>query len=281
MFIKASFCSLLVISGLGLYADDHFEAAQVCTMQGQSEAADRYAQMDFTRFVAGNATLFNDNNTDTTVKGFAYFDLEDDDLREELKEKTKDGYSVLLSFVLQQVVGKPRPLRIEYIGTVNDKDSDKSRAQQFQANQISRANNVLEQTSEPGLKVVDVTSLVKHTLKGRWLVLRFEQDGLRIEDGGNDLYQFNPNNSTVRLTFTKDKKKLKGVIDGYHEDGLGGLLPDMQTNILPDMQSDIVPDMSSDLVPDMHKDILPDMNTQNILPDMPQGSIIQDQNNQQ
>ncbi|MGE9294090.1 MAG: hypothetical protein ACQKBW_10795 [Puniceicoccales bacterium] len=285
MFLKASFYSLLV---LGLTASasatDYFEAAEVCSMQSQSNAADRFGAVDFSQFVAGSANVPYDygDTGNPTMKGFAYFDLEDDDLREELEEAVEDGEHVLLSFVLLQVVGKPRPLRVEYIGTFKDKDSDKSRSQQFQANTLHRANNVLEQTAEPGLKLVDVSSVIKSDLdKGRWLIVRFEQDGLRIEDGQDDLYQFNANNSTVRLTVTKDKKMLDKVVNHYQEDGVGGIIADMNTNILPDMSQKPLPKMNNNILPDMSNDPTSDMDTQNILPDMDTKSIIQDQDNQQ
>jgi hypothetical protein len=283
MFLKASFYSILALSALAAQADDYFEASQVCTMQSQNDAADRYQQVDFSQFVAGSAAIPYEFNSvgNPTMKGFAYFDLEQDGLREAIQNE--DGRHLVLSFILLQVQGKPRPLRVEYIGTFKDKDSDQSRAQQFQANEIARADSVLEQTAEPGLKMVDVTSLVKQDLTaGRWLVIRFEQDGLRIEDGVNDLYQFNANNSTVRLTLTKDKNILKAVTNHYQSDGVGGILPDMQANALPDMNTkNITPDLQPNALPDMNtKNILPDMQS-NILPDMQQGSIIDDQNNQQ
>ncbi len=281
MFLKTFFCSLLTLSCLAVHADNYFEAAQVCTMQGQTEAANRYQQMDFTRFVAGNIglNLTYENAGNATMKGFAYFDLDQDGLREALK--LKDGEHVLFSFMLQQVVGKPRELRVEFIGTIKDKDSDKSRAQQFQANPLRQANNVLQQGAEPGLKVIDATSIVEHDLSKRWLVIRFEQDGYRIEDGQNDLYQFNANNSSVRLTVTSNKKQIDAVENHYQADGLGGILPDMNTNILPDMSQKPEPSMDKSITPDMSSDLTPDMNQQNILPDMDTQNIIQDQNNQQ
>src|SRR5690606_23946590 len=108
--------------------------------------------------------------------------------------QAEDGRHALLSVVLLQVVGKPRPLRVEYIGTTNDKDSDQSRKQQFQVQPLGRVNTFLQRSSQPGLKAVDLTQLLNNIPSDRrWLILRIEQEGYRIEDGRNDIYQFNPN----------------------------------------------------------------------------------------
>ncbi|MEM8550301.1 MAG: hypothetical protein AAGF10_05875 [Verrucomicrobiota bacterium] len=256
-----------------------FQATQTYTMLGQYNAANRFYRVDFSQFTAGSASIrySYDNETSVTHKGFAYFDLEQGGLRQALKDS--GGKHVLLSFVLLQVVDKPRPLRVEFIGTTDDKDSDRSRAQQFQAQPIRRANNVLDRRAEAGTKVVDLTGVIEHTLDKRWLIIRFEMEGYRIEDNYDDIYQFGPNTSTVRLTITDDPKDLAQVTSHYDADGLGGILPDMHKNILPDMQKNILPDMSDNLTPDMSSDILPDMNKQDILPDMDKQSIINDQGN--
>lgn len=270
----------LVLTASGAYAAQYFEASQAYTMLGDQNAANRYGFIDFGKFNAGSAPRYDYNMTaDLTHKGFAYFDLERNGLREALQNE--DGNHVLLSFMLLQVMGKPRPMRVEYIGTTDDKDSNRSRKQQFQEQPKRRANNVLDRRAEAGLKVVDITGIIEHSLTGRWLILRFEQEGYRIEDGVPDLYQFNPNTSTVRLTLTKDKTDLSKALNHYDADGLGGILPDMHKDILPDMnKQNILPDMPENLTPGLKDDILPDMNKDNILPDMPQGSIIQDQDNQ-
>lgn len=259
-----------------------FQPAQALTMIGQQNAANRFYKVDFSGFNAGSAGHSFDSLSaqSQTHKGIVYFDLEKDGLRGALQ--AEDGRHALLSFVLLQVVGKPRPLRVEYIGTTNDKDTDQSRSQQFQAQPLGQVNNVLDRSSQPGLKAVDLTQLLQDIPSDRrWLIIRFEQEGYRIENSPDSIYQFNPNTSTVRLTLTSNPKDISQVTNHYDTDGLGGILPDMHKNILPDMQSNITPDMSNNLTPDLQKNIIPDMDdNSSIITDMPEGSIIQDQNNQ-
>ncbi len=290
MLMKRTLLSVTLIGLLAsaAVADDSsastsvFEPTQVLTMVGQKNAANRFDHIDFSSFEAGSglgsASSFTASSR--TEKGFIYFDLSQDGLREALQ--AKDGRHALLSVVLLQVTGKPRPLRVEYIGTTNDKDSSQSRKQQFQVQPLGRVNTFLQRSAEPGLKAVDLTQLLTDIPSdNRWLILRIEQEGYRIEDGQNDIYQFNPNTSSVRLTLTSNPKDISSVTNHYDADGLGGILPDMHKNILPDMQKNVIQDMPSDLTPGLKDDILPDMDKDNIIQDMPQGSIIQDQNNQQ
>ncbi len=291
-FIPA-LCLSLVVSSSSLFADGaaandkaapatYFAAAKVMTLQGTLEAADRFGQADFNSFNAGDGFVMTqeDNNftqgANVTLKGIAAFDLNADGMRAALTNPGEQH--LILSFALMQIEGKPRPLRVEYVGTFDDVAQTSAFSSVFQAAQIIQRNNVLRRGDSNGLKLVDLTPLTQQSLPKRWLVIRFEQEGLRIENSGqDDLYQLNPSADTVRLTLSDKDAHGKTVAQHYQSSGYYNLTKDMSSNLLGDMQSNLEPDESTNLTPDMSSDLTPDMSS-NLTPDLP-NNLIQDGNN--
>lgn len=252
------------------------------TLQGTLEAADRFGQADFNSFNAGDGFVMTqeDNNftqgANVTLKGIAAFDLNADGMRAALTNPGEQH--LILSFALMQIEGKPRPLRVEYVGTFDDVAQTSAFSSVFQAAQIIQRNNVLRRGDSNGLKLVDLTPLTQQSLPKRWLVIRFEQEGLRIENSGqDDLYQLNPSADTVRLTLSDKDAHGKTVAQHYQSSGYYNLTKDMSSNLLGDMQSNLEPDESTNLTPDMSSDLTPDMSS-NLTPDLP-NNLIQDGNN--
>ncbi|WOO41317.1 hypothetical protein [Rubellicoccus peritrichatus] len=295
--------SLVIVSLMlplaGAYAKDqsaagaasYATAAKVITLQGTVEAANRYDHIDFSRFDAGNALVVGavDGNfeqaANATLKGMAYFDLNRGGLREMI---TKHGdQRVILSFYLMQVRGEPRPLRVEFIGTLDDVSSKRNLKRQFEAHPITRFNNVLRNNAEAGLKLVDITSIAEKSLKNRWLIIRFEQEGLRIENTGQgDFYQMTPQASSVRITLSDKDAAGRQVASHYSTSGDYNLITDMPHNLLGDLPKDLITDQSSDLTSDMPKNLLQDMpkdlitdTPDDLTSDMPE-NLIQDGGNQ-
>lgn len=239
-------------------------AAKAITLQGTIEAANRYDHIDFNRFDAGNALVVGavDGNfeqaANATLKGMAYFDLNRGGLREMI---TNPGQQhLILSFHLMQVRGDPRPLRVEFMGTLDDVSSKQSVKKQFEGQPITRINNVLRNNAEAGLKLVDITSLSKKSIEKRWLVIRFEQEGLRIENSGKgDFYQMTPDASSIRITLSNKDAAGRQVASHYNSSGGYNLITDMPHNLLGDLPKDLITDQPSDLTSDMPKNLLPDL----------------------
>ncbi len=250
MPLTRPFFALLTLACLPLWADSAPAAAQLCTLQGQVAAPERYGSADASAFTAGNRFIpaAEEAPANVPLKGVAYFDLEQAGLRGQLAQAGNDR--VFLSFILQKVIGSPYPLRVEYIGVTDDKDSETSRARQFQAAALHSVGQALEAAAEPGLKVIDVTSLLAEDLSaGRWLVIRFEQDTPPVMVGQNALYQFNPAPASVRLTLSTDSQGLQAVVNAYQSAGQGALLPDRDGDRQPDLPPTPVPAMSKSLIP--------------------------------
>lgn len=256
----------------------YFEAASVVTFQGQIEVANQFDHIDFKTFNAGSGIVldlsegYEDAGNSITLKGFVFFDLNAGNMRNLLSHPGDDH--IVLSFILEQVRGQPRPLRVEYIGTFGDVSSKQACSRGFGASPILQVNNVLRQNASPGLKLVDMTGIAGTDLSQRWLVFRFEQQGLRIESSEqDDLYQFNPSADSVRLTLS-DKDVAGRRVAGHYADDFGsGIITDMPKNLLGDMPKDLTSDMPKDLTSDMPKDLTSDM-PKNLLQDMPNNPIM-------
>ncbi|QYY35708.1 hypothetical protein [Ruficoccus sp. ZRK36] len=241
MSLPRTFLALLCLGTVSLHADDYFDAAQVCTLEGQATSPTRYGRAVYSEFVAGSRLepYSYDTTRAVSAKGVAYFDLNQDGLRAALEDP--QGARLYLSFILLKTVGEPGPLRVSYLGMQDDINSEASRARQFRSEPLQSVGRVLEPSSQPGLKIVDVTPLLKAPVNARWLVVRFEQDGYRpTNNGKSDLYQFNGNNSSVRLTLSTRDNAHQAVVAGYESGGLAGAI---------DLDNDGQPNLSSDPVP--------------------------------
>jgi len=116
--------------------------------------------------------------------------------------------------------------------------------------------NVLRQGDKPSVKMVDVTPIAKQSLDQRWLVFRFEQEGLRIENTGqDDFYQLNSEPDTVRLTLSGKGSAAREVSTHYTTNSGDGeygynLITDMPKNLLGDMPKNLLGDMPKNLITD-------------------------------
>lgn len=273
---------LLPLLAASALAAGSFQADKVLTLEGKVEAANRYDHADFNVFNAGDGIVARDSGgafqaANVTLKGVAYFDLDSQGMREALSKA--GDQSVVLSVKLLQVLGKPRPLQVEYIGTSKDISSKTSVTRQFEAQPLARVNSALDQNSAPGTKYFDLSGITSKSLDKRWLVVRFEQQGLRTENTGQqDLYQFDTNPATVTLTLMS-KQDASGKVTGHSSTVTGSgsdgnLLSDLPQNLLPDMPKDLTSDMPKDLTSDMPKDLTSDM-PKDLTSDMPK-NLIQD-----
>jgi len=235
----------------------YYDASYAVTFQGSVEAANRFDHIDFHQFNVGNGQVVGgdyDGSASVTLKGLVYFDLESGNLRQALKNPGDE--KIVLSFILMQVRGQPRPMRVEFIGTFQDASSKQAAAKQFQANPLVRVNNVLRQVDKPSVKMVDVTPIAKQSLDQRWLVFRFEQEGLRIENTGqDDFYQLNSEPDTVRLTLSGKGSAAREVSTHYTTNSGDGeygynLITDMPKNLLGDMPKNLLGDMPKNLITD-------------------------------
>lgn len=285
-YLPVFFLSLITASLS--FADDHqtdaapyFAADKVMTLQGKLEAANRYDQTDFNVFNAGNGFVVEQSESNftqganVTLKGIACFDLEQNGMRASIAKPGSNR--LILSFALEQIKGQPRPLRVEFVGTYDDISQSASLSKIFEAQPVTQVNNVLQRSTANGLKMADFTSLCSQSLEKRWLVIRFEQEGLRKENTGeDDLYQFKPAADTVRLTLSAKDAHGTTVGQHYKSSGYYDLTTDMPGNLLGDMPQNLTSDMPKDLTSDMPSDLTSDMPS-NLIQDEPD-NLIQDGN---
>lgn len=273
-----SFVSAL--SALTLNADTVFTASHAYTLTGKPDTNGVYGSYDHSHFEAGDSLVLQGTGwayqTTVTAKGIAIFDLESNSMREKLKAASDN--KLMLSFMLDQIEGQPRPLRIFYIGTTNDITGDRSLKAQFQRQPIHRINNALTKDAKVGVKTFDVTPLIGRDLTDRYMVIRFEQEGERRElhskDGAavsGDLYDFRNSADSVRLTIT-DQKDPNAVANQYSEDGYYAPIQDMSNDPTSDMPSNLTSDMPANPIQDMSSNPTSDM-PENILSDMPSNLI--------
>ncbi|MGE9295992.1 MAG: hypothetical protein ACQKBV_06875 [Puniceicoccales bacterium] len=262
------------LAAASLSADTSFEASHVYSLKGNPSSTNRYSEAVPSHFEAGDVLELQGVNwvdrVTTTMKGIAVFDLEANGMRNAIQQS--GDHEIAFSFVLNSVTGVPRPLRVMYIGTTNELNTDRSLQAQFQRQPIHQANRVLDHNAQPGIKVINATSLLSRDLSDRFLVIRFEQEGGRrqIKVHNNevkpDLYVFNRDASTVKITIT-DKVDKGAVVGGYQD-----ILPDMPTNLCSDMGPDPITDMPKNPIQDMPKNPIQDM-PDNLLSDMPKNLI--------
>ncbi|WP_309397141.1 hypothetical protein [Cerasicoccus maritimus] len=271
---------LAALSAFSLNADTVFTASHAYTLTGKPNTNGVYGAYDHAHFEAGDSLVLMGTGwayqETVTAKGIAIFDLEKDNLREQLKAAGEN--KLMLSVLLDQVEGAPRPLRIFYIGTTNDITTSRSLKAQFQRQPIHRINRALDKNAQPGVKTFDVTPLFGRELTDRYMVIRFEQEGERRElhskDGATvtpDLYDFRNSADSVRLTIT-DQKDPNAVANQYSEDGYYAPIQDMSNNPTADMPKDLTSDMPANPIQDMSSNPTSDM-PENILSDMPKNLI--------
>jgi len=257
-----------------LRAETAFEASHVYSLRGNPESTNRYSEPEHGHFEAGDVLVLQGTNwvsrTTATMKGIAVFDLDANGMRDALQNA--GDQEIAFSFVLQNVTGLPRPLRVLYVGTTNELNTDRSLQAQFQRQPIHRANQVLDHSAKPGIKVINATSLLGRDFTDRFLVIRFEQEGgrrsiqVRHNEVKPDLYVFHRDPSTVKITLT-DKVDPNAVSGSYQN-----ILPDMPTNLCSDMGPNPITDMPKNPIQDMPKDPIQDM-PDNLLSDMPKNLI--------
>lgn len=281
MLLRITILSLLsCLSTLSLNADNVYKATHAYTMTGKLGTDNRYGDIDHGHFEAGNTlTLVGGGWVERrtlTAKGVAIFDLHADNLGGKLK--AAKGKKITLSFYLEKVEGEPRPLRVEYIGTTNDLSSERSLTAQFQRQPIHQANRVLDKNSNPGAKVINASALIGRDFTNRYLVIRFEQEGMRRElhskDGTTytpDLYVFNKDPGSVRITIT-DEVDHSAVASDYSEDGYYAPIQDMPKDPIQDMPKDPITDMPADPIQDMSPNPIQDM-PDDLTSDMPKNLI--------
>ncbi|WP_309384889.1 hypothetical protein [Cerasicoccus frondis] len=274
------FSCLTALSALSLNAESVVTASHTYTLTGKPQTNDVYGSFDHSHFEAGDSLVLMGINwtfqQTVTAKGIAIFDLESNSLREKLKAAGEN--KLLLSFILDKIEGAPRPLRIMYIGTTNDINSDRSLRAQFQRQPIHQINNALRKGSSTGVQTYDVTPLIGRDFSDRYMVIRFEQEGERRQvhsnDGStvtSDLYDFRNSADSVRLTIT-DQKDPNAVASQYSEDGYYAPIQDMPANPIQDMPANPIQDMPANPIQDMPANPIQDM-PENILSDMPSNLI--------
>ncbi|MEO0796690.1 MAG: hypothetical protein AAFX93_16090 [Verrucomicrobiota bacterium] len=274
----AAISLLFAVTSLSLSAESVFPAYHVYSMTGKLGTNNRFGAVDHAHFEAGDVLTSTGINwvqrSTLTCKGIAIFDLQSNGLGQAIK--AAEGKKLLLSFALEGVKGEPRPLRVEYIGTTGELDSKRSLTAQFERSPIHQANRVLDLHSEPGIKVIDASSLFERNMPNRYLIIRFEQEGMRRQihsrDGASvspDLYVFNNDPASVKITVTNQKAE-DAVGTGY-----ANLLPNMPTNLVSDMSPNPIQDMPADPIQDMPADPIQDM-SDNLITDMPK-NLINDQ----
>lgn len=281
MLLRITLLSLLTsLAALALRADDTYTATHLYTLTGKLGTDNRYGDIDHGHFEAGNTlTLIGGGWVERrtlTAKGVAIFDLHKDNLGGKLKNA--GNKKVTFSFYLEKVEGEPRPLRVQYIGTTNQLDTVRSLTAQFQRQPIHEANRVLDHNSNPGAKVINATSLIGRDFTNRYLVIRFEQEGMRRElhskDGTvytPDLYVFHKSPDSVRITIT-DQVDPNATANQYSEAGYYAPINDMPKDPIQDMPKDPITDMPADPIQDMSPNPIQDM-PDDLTSDMPKNLI--------
>lgn len=281
MNLRLAFTTLIAaLSAISLNAETVATASHTYTLTGKPGTNGVYDTYDHQHFEAGDILTLQGMNwtyrETATAKGIAIFDLEKDGLRDKLKAAA--GNKLLLSVFLDKIEGQPAPMRIMYIGTTSDINSDRSLRAQFQRQPIHQINRALDKNSKTGAQTYDVSPLIGRDLTDRYMVIRFEQQGenrgLHSKDGGTvtpDLYIFRQSADSVRLTIT-DQKDANAIAGQYSEDGYYAPIQDMPKNPIQDMPKNPIQDMPANPIQDMPKDPIQDM-PENILSDMPSNLI--------
>jgi hypothetical protein len=102
-----------------------------------------------------------------------------------------------LSTKFLSVTGAPRPLNIDYLGTVSDTQTS---LQRYLTPSLENYAQVMTNTAAPGLHPFDVTTIQENSFSQQYAVFRLYQTGYVIGDSANNEYRFSSTLTDIRLT---------------------------------------------------------------------------------